>query len=67
MNRLHYGELVLADSLGRGVQMAREEIATARPLQKLAAWVALQNRRPDRCLDRLLEITEAAGIPGNIC
>ncbi|MCX5828519.1 MAG: anthranilate phosphoribosyltransferase, partial [Deltaproteobacteria bacterium] len=55
-----------ADSLGRGAQMAREEIASARPLQKLSAWVALQNRHPGQGLDRFAEIAVAAGIPGNL-
>ncbi|MFA6412058.1 MAG: anthranilate phosphoribosyltransferase [Syntrophales bacterium] len=55
-----------ADSLGRGVQMAREEIASARPLQKLSAWVGLQNRHPVQGLDRFSELAVAAGIPGNL-
>ncbi|MCX5827282.1 MAG: anthranilate phosphoribosyltransferase [Deltaproteobacteria bacterium] len=55
-----------ADSLGRGAQMAREEIASARPLQKLSAWVALQNRHPGQGLDRFSEIAVAASIPGNL-
>jgi len=55
-----------AASLGQGVQMARDEIASARPLQKLSAWVSLQNRRPGAGMDRFSEITVAAGIPGNL-
>jgi anthranilate phosphoribosyltransferase len=52
-----------AASLRRGLEMSRDEIASGRPLQKLARWVDLQNRRPGAGMDRLGTIAVAAGIP----
>lgn len=52
-----------AGSLGRGVEMAREEIASGRPLQKLSAWVAIQNRHPEAGMNCFSAMTAAAGIP----
>jgi anthranilate phosphoribosyltransferase len=55
-----------ADSLGQGMEMAREEIASGRPLRKLSLWVAQQNRNPLRGMETLSKIAGAAGIPGNL-
>ena len=52
-----------SSSLREGVDIAMEEIMSGKPLAKLLEWVRAQNRNPEDGLERVMMLSDKAGIP----